>query len=86
MNLWPEEFYTCRHPNGTIHELGHLLDEVPCIDNDLIDQVRAKVRRPDNLLGDKKKWRLTGNEIFSVKTFYNFLIDGGLRCPVSRFF
>ncbi|XP_039123372.1 uncharacterized protein LOC120259989 [Dioscorea cayenensis subsp. rotundata] len=86
MNLWPEEFYTCRRPNGTIHELGHLLDEVPCIDNDLIDQVRAKVRRPDNLLGDKKKWRLTGNEIFSVKTFYNFLIDGGLRCPVSRFF
>lgn len=36
--------------------------------------------------GIKKRWRLAGNGQFSVKSFYNFLIDGGLRCQDVKFF
>lgn len=32
---------------------------------------------------DKKWWSLTANGSFSVKSFYNFLNDGGIRCPIS---
>lgn len=86
MNLWSDEFNASRCPNDTVHELIHLLEEVTFHGNEIIRQLRAKVRRPDIQVGDKKKWRLTGNGLFSVKSFYNLLIDGGLRCSVSRFF
>lgn len=39
-----------------------------------------------SLMGNKKWWKLTGNYSFSVKSFYNFLNDGGLRCSIVRFF
>lgn len=29
---------------------------------------------------DEKRWSLTANGNFSVKSFYNFLNDGGLQC------
>lgn len=29
---------------------------------------------------DKKRWKLTSNKKFSIKTIYNFLNDGGIRC------
>lgn len=29
---------------------------------------------------DEKRWKLTANGVFSVKSFYNFLNDGDLRC------
>lgn len=34
---------------------------------------------------DKKRWDLNGNGLFSVKSIYNFLNDGGLRCNVVDF-
>lgn len=34
----------------------------------------------------QRMWSLTGNRLFSVKSFYDFLIDGGLRCQVVKFF
>ncbi|XP_039133180.1 uncharacterized protein LOC120270217 [Dioscorea cayenensis subsp. rotundata] len=34
----------------------------------------------------RKRWSLTGNGDVLVKSFYNFLIDGGTRCPVAKFF
>lgn len=33
-----------------------------------------------------KWWSLTASGTFSVKTFYNFLIDGGMRCPIDSWF
>lgn len=51
----------------------HILREVdPFIDDCLLD-----------LNGDSKdlkRWNNTSNDTFSVKSSYNFLIDGGLRC------
>lgn len=35
---------------------------------------------------DKKWWSLTANGTFSVKSFYNFLNDWGMRCLISSWF
>jgi len=32
---------------------------------------------------DKAKWRFDSSGKFTVKSFYNFLIDGGLQCPIA---
>lgn len=58
----------------------------PFLGNVETGHIRHRVRMAVNPIGDIRRWRLTGNGIFSVKSFYNFLIDGGLRCQVSRFF
>lgn len=51
-----------------------------------ISHIRERVCGAANASGDQKRWRLAGNEQFSVKSFYNFLIDGGLRCQDAKFF
>ncbi|XP_039123625.1 uncharacterized protein LOC120260253 [Dioscorea cayenensis subsp. rotundata] len=33
---------------------------------------------------DERRWKLSSNGKFSVKTFYNFLNDGGLRCDKTK--
>jgi len=38
---------------------------------------------PDSVHGSFS-WTLTPNRIFSVKSFYTFLADGGVRCPVYK--
>lgn len=43
---------------------------------DLINQVNAN-HYPAR---DNKRWKLTTNGTFTVKLFYNFMNDGGLRC------
>ncbi|XP_039134949.1 uncharacterized protein LOC120272251 [Dioscorea cayenensis subsp. rotundata] len=86
MHLWPVEYSECRHTNSTIYELRHLLEEQPFIDNEFVRMCSIGVQTADSHSRDIKSWRLTGNGIFSVKSFYNLLIDGGLRCPISRFF
>lgn len=86
MNLWPKEFQSSTLPNGTVWELSFLLEE----DQFSVDLNSAALR--DHLRetrvesDDKISWMLTGNGIFFVKSFYNFLNDGGVRCPVARFF
>lgn len=74
MYLWPDEFIDNMHPNGTIRgELGYFV-------------LQRMLRGAGWELGDKKRWMLTTNGSFSLKSFYNFLNDGGMRCSVARFF
>lgn len=84
--LWPSEFRASSCPNGTIHDLIHLLEEPPFSDIDVVGPAMAGGLPRASKERDKKWWRLTGNGLFFVKSFYRMLIDGGLRCPVSRFF
>lgn len=86
MNLWPDIFRASHYPNGTIHELIPYLDEPPFIGNMLINQIRASMHPHDSRAADRKRWICCENGLFSVKSFYSFLTDGGLRCPVARFF
>lgn len=69
-----------------IRELSYLLGEAPFIENQDTWQFKDHLRAIGGESGDKKQWMGTGNDIFSVKSFYNFLNDGGLRCPIAKFF
>lgn len=79
-DLQPETFVESTVTSGTVNALAlnflHILREInPFIDNFLL-----------NLNGDSKdlkRWNHTSNGTFQVKSFYNFLIDGGLRCQSS---
>lgn len=78
MNLWPEEFRNSSSPNDTVRELSYLLEDVPFSANPDSGRLRDRVRDSREECDNIKCWKLTGNGIFSVKSFYNFLIDGGL--------
>lgn len=86
MYLWLEDFRRNQFLNGKVHELCSLLAEVPFSEDMDVLPHRDRLWAPVGEMGDKKWWRLTGNGAFSVKSFYNFLNDGGLHCPVARFF
>lgn len=32
---------------------------------------------------DLKYWSITSNKIFTINSFYNFLIDGGIHCKIN---
>lgn len=86
MYVWPEEFRVSRQPNGSVCELSHLLESAPFSDYQDTSLFLDRIRGHNGELGDEKRWCLTGNGVFSVKSFYNFLNDGGLRCQVPKFF
>lgn len=46
----------------------------------ILDRLRATVHET----GDCKRWMLTGNGSFTVKSFYKFLDDGGLCCARAK--
>lgn len=61
---------------GTVNDIAsnflHILREAdPFIDAFLLDT--------NGDSKDLKHWNCISNDTFSVKSFYNFLIDGGLR-------
>lgn len=48
--------------------------------------IRERVCGAANASGDQKEVETSGKWAVSVKSFYNFLIDGGLRCQDVKFF
>lgn len=86
MCLWHEEFRDSQRPNNTVQDLIHLLDEPPFMENGDIIHIRDRLRAFDGATRDKKWCMLAGNGFFSVKSLYNYLNDGGLRCLVTKFF
>lgn len=49
-------------------------------------RLRTRPCAPIGETEDKKWWMLSGNGIFSMKSFYNFLNDEGVQYPMARFF
>lgn len=86
MFLWPEEFRRTQSPNSTVRDLSFLVAQAPFSEDMDVSTYKEWLWVSVAELGDNKWWRLTGNSTFSVKSFYNFLNDGGLRCPNMRFF
>lgn len=84
--LQPEEFRRSLHPNSSVHDLFFLLAEAPFSEDVEISTYRDRLREPVGEARDNKWWRLIGNSVFTVKSFYSFLNDGGLCCPIARFF
>ncbi|XP_039129000.1 uncharacterized protein LOC120265177 [Dioscorea cayenensis subsp. rotundata] len=86
MNIWPELFNMSAQQNATFNDLGYLLGEQPFCEEEYIVQIREKWRSNEREEKDKKSWSLIGNGVFSVKSVYNFVNDGGLRCDLAKFF
>lgn len=86
MYVLPEEFRGSNNPNGSVHEQQYLLDQALLNLEGVCSNYRVSLRDSMSTLGDSKRWRLSGNGSFTVKSLYNFLNDGGLRCPIARFF
>lgn len=49
-------------------------------------QIISDLSLSANMNKDLKLWNLTMNGAFTVKSFYCFLDEGGLRCPIAKFF
>lgn len=86
MYLWPDEFREYQQPNGMVHKLVHLYNVSPFLENEVFQHIKDCLQESDGVMCDKKLWRLTGNGVFLLKSFYSFLIDGGVRSPVAKVF
>lgn len=82
-DIWPHSFSLAYDKEGSIREWIGRADALPFevlpIIRRSINMINASVNRGE----DKKSWRLTSNNAFTVKSFYHFLNDGGLRCRWS---
>ncbi|XP_039114040.1 uncharacterized protein LOC120249550 [Dioscorea cayenensis subsp. rotundata] len=81
--LWPHVYQSALHQDVTIRDFlsntsMSLLSDSPKWRN-LINFAMALTSEEN----DEKRWSLTANGCFSVKLFYNFLNDGGLRCATT---
>lgn len=86
MLIWPEEFSASPHQKGTVCDMIHLLYEAPFMDFPDLLPYLERLQSHLWIERDKKWWSLSSKGPFSVKSFYNFLIDWGLRCSMSRWF
>lgn len=67
-------------------DLRFLLAEPPFSGDPEACAIRERLQRSGRDVRDTKRWKLTGNGSYLVKSFYSFLNDDGLRCPISKFF
>lgn len=84
--IWPESYGNSRQQNGTVLDCAHMLTTATYLEYAGIQCYADRLNRDSEGEMDVKTWKLTKNGDFSVKSFYTFLIDGGLRCPVAKFF
>lgn len=85
MNLWPEFFVESPWPDGSVKDLSSLLVELPY--NRELEASDYLQKITTTVVGscDKFGWPFSLNGVFSVKS-YIFLNDGGICCPMARFF
>ncbi|XP_039130342.1 uncharacterized protein LOC120266746 [Dioscorea cayenensis subsp. rotundata] len=86
MNIWPDEFLASTIPHRTVRELVLLLEKPSFVNEPDVVQILSSLNVASMGDNDKKVWGLTSNGVFSVKSFYGSLNDGGLRCPIANTF
>ncbi|XP_039145636.1 uncharacterized protein LOC120282866 [Dioscorea cayenensis subsp. rotundata] len=87
MHLWPNEFLASPMQNASVFDLRHLLVQQPFSDEHTdSEMLLVNWISPAGLDKDVRFWSLNANGSFSVKSFYDRLNDGGLRCPIAKFF
>lgn len=84
-NLWPDLFIASNRQFGTVKELIHLTQE-SWFKSDHVELAERVANLGLVVRGavDTKKWALTSNGIFSVKSLYSFLIHGGVTCGITN--
>lgn len=86
MNIWPEDYHASSRPNGLVREMVCLLSSLPFVENPFAAQTISDMGMHGVMDKDLRRWSLTKNGTFSVKSFYSLLNEGGLRCPIAKFF
>ncbi|XP_039118577.1 uncharacterized protein LOC120254543 [Dioscorea cayenensis subsp. rotundata] len=66
---------------GTVRDLVGREDWLPRGDYPSLSRLLMGLANHTGPGEDLKRWRLSSNGVFSVKSFYSFLVDGGIRCP-----
>lgn len=72
MYLWPEDFQASCASNSIVSELANVLERLSFSTFPDLRPLRDQLHSSSRLVRDQKRWCLTGNSIFSVKSFYNF--------------
>lgn len=79
-DIWPELLHSTQNKEDKINELVGRITLISLGDTPmariLIDQINSLCDSGK----DEKQWKLTTNGVYTVKSFYNFLNDGGHRC------
>ena len=79
-NLWPEAFDDSPRPFGTVNAHAPNFLYIPREANPFIDDCLMELGGESK---NSKRWRHTSSGIFSIKSFYNFLMDGGIRYHIN---
>ncbi|KAH7677535.1 Reverse transcriptase zinc-binding domain-containing protein [Dioscorea alata] len=80
---WWEEFQATSIPFASVREAilsSQSLDVEP---DPLLTDVRNRLSSSSGEHHDRKSWKLMVDGSFTVKSFYSFLIDRGLRCATT---
>lgn len=83
MNIWPHFFLASPYKENTVRDFILRGPDSQWIDCPSVTNILSNLTTLYSPVNDEKRWKLTANGKFSVKTFYNFLNDGGMRCPGS---
>lgn len=79
-------FNASQQPQGTKRELAHLLTMHPLMLDQDANEYYSRLLTHTIKDRDLKWWCLTLNGRFSIKSFYRFLNNRGLRCQMARHF
>lgn len=79
-DIWPHLFISAHHKEETVRDYASRMTIFPSNDFPTMNSLLLDLNSHLSSKIDKKCWKLKANGKFSVKTFYNFLNDGGLRC------
>lgn len=85
-DLWPSLFHDCIHPWITVHQFFQQLNSPESFFHtatlDDLSPLLAIITDCSSDEEDLTTWTLDKSGFFSVNSFYKFLIDGGIRCPL----
>ncbi|XP_039141329.1 uncharacterized protein LOC120278666 [Dioscorea cayenensis subsp. rotundata] len=79
-DIWPHLFESSRDKEGTVRDLLNRELAFPFGDFPREGSLITTFRLQNSTIKDGRHWKLSSNGMFSVKSFYQFLNDGGIRC------
>ncbi|XP_039113709.1 uncharacterized protein LOC120249266 [Dioscorea cayenensis subsp. rotundata] len=79
-DIWPHLFESSRDKEGTVRDLLNMELAFPFGDFPREGSLITTFRLQNSTIKDGRHWKLSSNGMFSVKSFYQFLNDGGLHC------
>ncbi|XP_039144849.1 uncharacterized protein LOC120282161 [Dioscorea cayenensis subsp. rotundata] len=79
-DIWPHLFLSSRDKEGTVRDLFNGGLTLPFGNFSREGSQITSLCLQNCAIKDDRSWGLSSNGVFSVRSFYHFLNDGGLRC------